>query len=82
MAEGAAISDGSLPISPAEEVARGATPAREPAPEGRILRLPSARQRVARRRRLVSLAEWAALLGMGAAAALLIILAAISLMGH
>ena len=40
------------------------------------------RRRLIRRRRLVPLGEWAALLGMGAGAALLILAAAVSLMAR
>ncbi len=51
-------------------------------PPARILQFPGARRRAARRRRLMAMGEWAALAGMGVAAALLVLMTVIGLMAH
>ena len=77
------MSDGSASIGPGPASLSPASPGADvvgvPA---RIIQLPAVRRRLLRRRRMVTLGEWAALMGMAAGAVLLVLAAVVSLMAR
>ena len=77
------MSDGSASIGPTPPSLSPPSPGADvvgvPA---RIIQLPAVRRRLLRRRRMVTLGEWAALMGMAAGAVLLVLAAVVSLMAR
>jgi hypothetical protein len=77
------VSDGTASIdSPQAPSPSAGAAGRGVGPPAPIVRLPLARRRLARHRRLVAIGEWVALAGLGVGATLLVLIALIGLMGH